>query len=356
MDKKQLTIKEIASMAGVSVSTVSRVLNNKAHVNPAKRKKIQAIIDQSGFQPSMIARGMVYQRTNTLGVVVSDITNPYFTALVSNIEAVAEDFGFSLLLFNTMTAGHTHQKDTVQIEITAFRNLQEKKVDGVLILGGEIDQATPDPHYITALEQMAHHLPVVIVAQPVKGVDCEFVPRYQQMSAEMITEHLLASGYKNIAFLGGQPDITITNERLSGYRKMMTTYADYSAKNVLLSDYYVEDGYQGMRHFIDTQQVPEAIVAINDQVALGAIRALNDHQLSCPDDVAIGSCDAFPNGNYFTPRLTTIDHHNEDLANIAVNKLLTATGQEKIPPIPTPALPTLIIRESSGHPLKKKKE
>lgn len=349
MPKKELTIKEIAQMAGVSTSTVSRVLNKQDHVNPAKRQKVQEILDRSGFQPSATARAMVSKRTNTFGVVVSDITNPYFTTLVSHIEAAAKEAGYSLLLINTMTAGGQQQATITTVEIDAFRRLEEKKVDGVLILGGEIDQAQPDADYLAALQQMAQRVPVVIMAQPLAHSDFEFVPRYQKLAATMITQHLLAGGYRDIAFIGGEPGITITNERLAGYQETMATYSTFRKERVFLSDYYAQSGFDSMTKLLAQNDLPNAVVAINDQVALGAIRALNDHGLNCPQDIAIASCDAFPSSTFFTPRVTTIDHHNARLAQIAVAKLLNTIAPKRYPLGDlTIAPPSLLIRESSG--------
>ncbi|WP_288760365.1 LacI family DNA-binding transcriptional regulator [uncultured Lacticaseibacillus sp.] len=350
MGANNLTIKEIAQMAGVSTSTVSRVLNKQAHVAPDKRIRVQKVLDQSGFQPSAIARGMVSKHTNTFGVVVSDIANPYFTTLVSQIEAPAKAAGYNILLFNTMTAGET-PVDASQVEIDAFARLEEKKVDGVLILGGEIDRAEPRPEYLDALTRMAGNLPVVIMAQPLQGHDFQYVSRYQQLSGSIITQHLLASGYHDIGFIGGEPGITITTERLAGYKDAMNTYSTLREDRIFLSNYYVEDGYRSMQKLLASDTRPEAIVAINDQVALGAVRALNDIGLSCPADMAIASCDAFPDSNYFTPRITTINHHNRLLANVAVRKLLHQISPETYDLGDLTILPPeLVVRESSGLP------
>ncbi|ETY72993.1 LacI family DNA-binding transcriptional regulator [Lactiplantibacillus fabifermentans] len=352
--KSEITIKEIARMAGVSVSTVSRVINHKPNVSPAKEAKIKQVIAESGFQPSMLARGMISNKTNTLGIIVPDITNPYFTALISQVELITRQLNFSLLLFNTMTAGDDRSTNSVATEIQAFQTIMEKKVDGLLILGGEIDREQPNTDYVAALKNLNNQIPVVVIGQPVAGLDCTFIPRYQAMSGQIITQHLLASGYQHIAFLGGEPGVQITKERLAGYQKMMNTYAHYDEQLVCLTDYYVSDGYDGMTQLLDQHaDTLQAVVAINDQVALGAIRALNDHHLDCPRDIAIGSCDAFPNGAFFSPRLTTIDHHNTLLAKIAIERLINlATNTNVDEPLPTIEQPQLVIRESCGHQLR----
>lgn len=352
----KVTIKEVARLAGVSVSTVSRVINHKPNVSAAKTAKIQQAIADSGFQPSMLARGLISNKTNTLGVIVPDISNPYFTTLISHIELITRELNYSLLLFNTMTAGDDRSTNSVNTEINAFNTVIEKKVDGLLILGGEIDREKPDQDYLDALKRLNAQIPVVVIGQPVAGLNCTFIPRYQKLSGQIITQHLLASGYQRIAFLGGEQGVQITKERLSGYEKMMTTYAKLDSSLICLNDYYSTDGYNGMRQLLTNHPDDlQAVVAINDQVALGAIRALSDQNLQCPKDIAIGSCDAFPDGAFFTPRLTTIDHHNDLLAKKGIETLINLasnTENDFKQPVITIHEPQLIIRESCGHQLR----
>ncbi|MGL4696545.1 LacI family DNA-binding transcriptional regulator [Enterococcus larvae] len=346
--KKNITIKEIAKKSGVSVSTVSRVLNNHPSVSPVKRAKVQAIIEEESFQPSMLARGMVSNQTKTLAVVVSDITNPYFTSLVSEIELASQDQHYSLLLFNTMTAGHKKKPDGSFIEKDTFNTILEKKVDGVLILGGEIDRDNPNPDYLKALNQLNKQIPVLIIGQAQKDCTCSFLERDLEKGVFLAMQHLLALGYRRIGFIGGESGVKITTQRVQAFEKALSLYSTFDASLLYLSDFYTEDGYQSMTKIIQEQEtLPDAVLAINDRVAIGAFRALKDKQLSCPEDIAIASCDAFPDGEYQIPRITTINQHNQILGQLAVKRLLKLINEEPLGAIDLHS-PDLIIRESCG--------
>ncbi|WP_050637229.1 LacI family DNA-binding transcriptional regulator [Candidatus Stoquefichus sp. SB1] len=352
MAKKQVTIKEIAKQSGVSVSTVSRVLNDSPSVAPEKRKRIQEVIDQLGFQPSMLARGMVSKETYTFAVIVPDITNPYFTSLIFEIEQYSKKRGYSLLLVNTMTAGKNKDENSSTYEINNFKTIKEKQVDGVIILGGEIDKVDVDPHYIKALNDLHKQIPVIIIGQKHVGCQCIFIERNHEKGVIALTQHLLALGHRDIAFIGGEPGVIITEERLRAFKNTLSIYSRIKDEYIILTDYYTKDGYNAMRQLIGADTpLPSAIVAINDNVAMGAIRALTDAGLNCPIDVKIVSCDYFSNSEYNVPRLTTIDQHNEYLGQFAVSKLINIIHSQDNDSQFFHE-PELIIRESCGTYLK----
>ncbi|MFV0560563.1 MAG: LacI family DNA-binding transcriptional regulator [Enterococcus sp.] len=346
--KKKITIKEIAQQAGVSVSTVSRVINNHPSVKEDKRKLIQEIIDQESFQPSMLARGMVSSKTRNLAIVVPDINNPYFTDLISQIEVASYSFGYSLLLFNTMVAGTKKNGQTENSEQTVFQTIIEKSIDGVLILGGEIDKDTPDTQYLDALNHLQKQIPVVVIGQKEASLDIPFIERNLEQGTTTAVSHLLALGHKKIGFLGGEPGVKITTQRLDAFKQSMNLYSEFNESFVYLSDFYTKDGYSSMDSLLAKKDQPTAILAINDNVAIGAIRSLVDHGLACPKDMKIVSCDAFAGSEYTVPRLTTVDQNNPMLAQCAVTTLLQQISEGASLPIPKEHIPKLIIRESCG--------
>lgn len=356
MAKKQVTIKEIAKLSGVSVSTVSRVINNNPSVNPEKRKKIQEVINQVGFQPSMLARGMVSKETHTFAVIVPDITNPYFTSLIYEIEQYSKTKGYSLLLVNTMTAGKNKESDSSSFEINNFKVIKEKQVDGVIILGGEIDKVHVDSQYIQAINRLNKDIPVIIIGQHHEGVECCFIERNLRKGVIQLTHHLLALGHRRIAFIGGEPGVKITEERLSAFKETLSIYSSVKDEYIVLTDYYMKDGYDAMRQLIgQDEEMPTAVIAINDNVALGAIRAAADANIRCPQDIKIVSCDYFLNSEYTIPRLTTIDQHNEYLGQFAVKKLIDIIHEEDQNE-QFYHEPELIIRESCGTYLREENE
>ena len=348
MTKKAITIKEIAKYCGVSVSTVSRVINNNPSVNPEKRKKIQDAIDLLGFQPNMLARGMVSKETKTFAVVVPDITNPYFTSIIFEIEQNCKDQGYSLLLVNTMSAGKSKDASSCLYEIEHFKKLKEKQVDGIIVLGGEIDKINVDDRYIETLNQINKSIPIIIVSQKENKCECTFIERNQEKGVIALTQHLLALGHRDIGFIGGEPGVKITEARLHSFKNTLSIYSRINENHIILSDYYIKDGYDAMRQLIaQDEPLPTAIIAINDNVAMGAIRALADAGIYCPRDIKVVSCDYFYNTEFYIPRLTTIDQHNEFLAQFIVKKLISLIHNEQIN-LEFYHEPELIIRESCG--------
>ncbi|MFC6176971.1 LacI family DNA-binding transcriptional regulator [Companilactobacillus huachuanensis] len=350
----KITIKEIARLSGTSVSTVSRVLNDSPSVSPIKRAKIKEIIEQTHFQPSMLARGMVSSETKTLAVLVSDINNPYFTDLLSQIGEIAHRSGYTLLLIDTMTAGKRRSENGSQLEIEAFQNVEERKVDGVLILGGEIDKEDIDADYMSALNRLNQKIPVVIVAEKVGGCEATFVERDQQHSVSVITQHLLALGNRKIAFIGGQRGVRVTTSRVKAFKKIMSVYSKVDDKEIILTDFYSQSGYDAVTQLLkEEKDLPDAIVAINDQVACGAIRCLSDNGIKVPEDIVIGSCDEFPGSEFMIPRVTTVNQHNEKLGKIALIHLFERISGKKMEVNDSLNLPELVIRESCGAKINK---
>ncbi|OFF55683.1 LacI family transcriptional regulator [Listeria monocytogenes] len=350
---KKITIQEIAKLSGVSVSTVSRVLNNSPSVSAAKRQKIQAIIDEHNYTPSVFARGMVNKQTKNIGVILPDISNPYFISLITQIQKFALDYMFSTILFNTMLAEPNNKNNQHPLtEEDYLKIILEKQVDGLLILGGEIDKEIVSKEYITALNQLNKAIPVVVIGSKIPEFNCLFIERNLKKGVTTLVSHLTALGHKNIGFIGGEAGVKITTYRLESFKEAMASYQHPINDDwVVLSDYYTADGYAAMTQLLENSAtLPSALVAINDNVAIGAIRAINDANLSCPEDIAIVSCDQFMNGDYQTPRLTSMDQHNEYLGKMAILQLISAINGQ-VEPMIINHNPELIIRESCGSKL-----
>ena len=194
---------------------------------------------------------------------------------------------------------------------------------------------------------MNNQVPVLIIGQKQANCSCEFIERDLEKGIFLSVQHLLALGHRKIGFIGGEPNVKITTQRVQAFEKVISLYSTFDPSLILLSDFYTEDGYHNMETLIQQGELPDAVLAINDRVALGAFRALADHDLSCPKDIAIASCDAFPDGDYQIPRITTINQHNQFLGKQAVKRLLKMINEEPLETLETHS-PDLIIRESCG--------
>ena len=346
---KKVTIKEIARLADASVSTVSRVINNSGYVSDAKRRKIQSVIQNTGYHPSQIARTLSSNQTHTIAIMLPDITNPYFINLVEQISLISGESGYSVILVNTDTAGSMHQRNAVEVETEAFANILERQVDGLIIIGGEIDRAVISPRYIDALNSLNDQLPVVVISQNDEKCNCLFVQRHIDTGMRMIVQHLLALGYRRIGFLGGKAGIKIADQRVESFKKLMGLYASVSPKDIMLCDFYIQDGYNNIEKLLANTDLT-AVIAINDQVALGAIRRLSEIGKHVPQDLAIASADMFADSEYSIPAITTVNQHDQSLGQIAVKQLLHLINNEPVEPLEA-QLPELVMRESCGERL-----
>lgn len=347
MKAKKLTIIEIAELSGVSVSTVSRVLNDHPAVSEKTRKKINKIIEEHGYTPSMFARGMINKSSKIFAVVVPDITNPYFISLISEIERLIHDFGYSLMLMNTMTAGPRRRSNSVKVEVDTFATIESKQVDGVIILGGEIDLVSPSQTYITALNRMSSKIPTVCIGQRVENANCFFIERDLFKGVTLLAMHLLSLGHKNIAFIGGEEGVTIFEQRKKTYIETLKMYVPDFEPVIIASDFYAEDGYYAGNRLIRDFPEIDASIAINDVVAGGIVRAYMDNKKNVPEDLAIVSCDMFMNHSYNTPRITTINQHNDYLGMIAVRYLISTIEGTQFENISQHS-PELVIGETCG--------
>lgn len=341
--EKNVTIVQIAQECGVSIATVSRVINGTVPVTEDTRRRVQAVIDKYHFSPNAMARGLINRKSMTLGVVLPDITNPYFSLLFREIEREAHAAGYAVFLCNTMYSSHV--QDTPEEEY--FQMLQDKQIDGLIVVGGQLDLIAPSPSYCDALRHTAAAVPTVVIGPQVRGVDAVFLTPDTGAGIAAAVRHLAAQGHKRIAFLGGEPGVTVTRDRLAAYRAALTAAGlPCEDAQILLSDYYLADGFAAANKLMSRDICCTALLAINDSVALGTLRALADWGKAVPQDFALISCDQLLGAEYRTPRLTAIDHHNELLAHTAVQQLLTAVNHTAKPEIHLPDA-ELIIRESS---------
>lgn len=342
--KSTITITQIAQESGVSVATVSRFLNGKVPVSADKKARIEAVVRKYDFTPNALARGLISKRTMTLGVILPDITNPYFATIFQEVQRCAAEEGYSVYLCNT----RFHHGDAPIDETGYFRMMMDKKVDGILIIGGQLDMAEISPAYKKALNKLSASLPVVAAGREIPGAGCIFIDSENGSGVTTAYNYLSSLGHKDIAFVGGQPGVTITETRLESYKKAAAASGREVREDLIsLSDYYLPDGYQAAEALISRNVPFTAVITMNDNVALGAIRAFADHGLAVPRDVALISCDRFYFADYTIPRLTSIHHHSRRWGQMVVRTLIQAVqGSTENARITFP--PELIIGESCG--------
>ncbi|GAB2028058.1 LacI family DNA-binding transcriptional regulator [Lactovum odontotermitis] len=347
---KKITIKDIAQISGVSVSTVSRVLNGDSEVSDKTKKRIEKIIYENNYHPSMLARGMVSKKTKMIAIVVSDITNPYFNQFVSHIDTELMSRGYTLSLFDTQTANRYSHKEDIDTEINIFRQIQENNFEAVLLLGGLIDYAHIDSAYQSALNNLSKQVPVIVVGRRtidslLNPQNIFFVARDQKLPTQLLVSYLIQKNYKQLAFIGGTPGIWITQDRVETFRQVLGSHRlVIDEKRIINNDFYANSGYEAVTRLINDNAEFDAIVAINDRVAQGALRALKD--LLGRTKKGVASCESFSENTFNIPRITSVDHNVYELSQRTVNLLISIIQKDDRTESIEVSIPRLIIGES----------
>lgn len=346
---KPVTIVQIAKECGVSIATVSRVINGTAPVSEATRQRINDAIRRHRYTPNTFARSLINRQSMTIGIIIPDISNPYFSAMFNEFEKAAHAANYSVLLCNTSFSATESERMTVR-ELDYFQMMLDKKVDGVVIAGGQADLLEVSDEYRAALQHLAAYVPVVVLGNRIEGVECLFVQRERGQGVFSAVSYLSSLGHRRIAFIGGEDGVGITAARLRAYQDALSALdLPQEQELIMLSDYYTPDGYRATEALLASKVSFTALLAMNDNVALGAYRALADVGLRVPQDVSIVSCDRFYSADYLVPRLTSVDQHNELFGRMIINALLGAIRGVKEDMVLT-YNPELIVRESCVPP------
>lgn len=353
---KNVTIIQIAEESGVSIATVSRVLNGTVRVSPKTKARVEEVIKKYNYSPNPLAQGLILRQTKTLGVIVPDITNPYFSTLFSEIERFAHHSNYSVVLCNTGFTATAYAAGEREKEDHYFQMILDKKVDGVIIAGGQIDLCRISQDYKEALKRLSSSIPVIVIGRSLPKIPCTFVNKENGRGVSIAIRYLASLGHRRIGFVGGEPGVHITESRLKEYRETVRALnLDEDDSLISTSNYYMADGYNAALKLLEHNTHVTAILAMNDNVALGALRAAADYGLSVPDDISLISCDQFYDGSFLTPRLTSLERHNELLGRYVIALLLSIIQDTARPKEPDFS-PELVIRESSGKSIRQIKD
>jgi len=338
---KRVTISDVAREAGVSMMTVSRVLNDKADVAAETRLRVLEVIRQLGYRPSRLARSLVTKRTNTLGLVVPDNANPFFSDLARGVERSADESGYIVYLCNT--------DEDPKRETAILRSLEERRVDGVVLCSSRLE----DEELAAALQGYGA---VVLVNRQLSAESVSAVWVDDELAGRLAAQHLLLSGHRRIAFLAGPLASRSGRLRRKGFQ------SELSAAGVSCPPEWmphgaptVEGGTTAAYQVLTCQPAPTALFCFNDLVAVGALLACTELGLGVPHDVAVVGADDIPLAALVTPALTTVRVPRYELGSQAVRLLLEQVagqaggGQEVV------LKPELVVRDSTlataVHPL-----
>jgi len=336
------TMADVARSAGVSVATVSHVLNDTRPVLPHTRQAVLDAIDELGYTPNTLARSLVTSRTRSIGLAVAAISNPYFTEILQGVEAEALQHGYSLLIADPHD-DPAHERKVVQL-------LHERRVEGMII--------APSAQPGELLAYLGRHrVPAVFLDRLVDLPPDDDAPRFDQICAESteptarLVTHLAGLGHRRIALVAGRPGLSTTAERITGYRHGLAASGLPYDERLLVHGHSESAGAErATTELLSLGSRPTALVTANNAMTIGALRALRAHGLSVPADIALCCFDDFAWADLFTPRLTAIAQPSRDIGARAVRVLLDRLAAPDRP-ARTERLPCAFVhRTSCGCP------
>ncbi|MDR6227440.1 catabolite control protein A [Desmospora profundinema] len=316
--KETITIYDVAREAGVSMATVSRVVNGNPNVKPVTRKKVLETIRRMGYRPNAVARGLASKKTTTVGVVIPDISYAFFAELTRGIEDIANMYHYNIILCNSDLK---KEKEMQLIEA-----LLEKQVDGLLFLGGEV---TEEHREIFSGAQV----PIVLAATHDEvDKDRPYVTIDQVQAAKEATGILIREGHKRIGLLGGPlTDPIIGFPRYQGYKEALEEEGiPFNENWVRLGNYRYNSGLEAAKELLGMVDAPTAIFAVNDEMAVGAIHAVQDRGLDVPKDVSVMGFDNIPLASQVRPLLSTVAVPMYDIGAVAMRLLTKYMNDETI--------------------------
>ncbi len=331
-DKQPITIRDVASAAGVSPSTVSRVLTDSVHVAEDKRAAVLAAIEQLHFRPNLTARGLVRGRSWEIGVLAQGISSPFYSLVLAGIADGLQDSGYQPIFAEGYSA---------ELVIRALTTFVDRHADALIVVGGQ----TPDK----LLLDLAEHLPVVAVGRSMVGRESQCLQVSHLEGAYSATRHLLDLGHRRIAHITGLASHHDASERVLGYSNALREAGLAADPQLIVTgDWEEPSGVAGVRALLDRDVAFTAIFAGNDQIAYGALLALHERGLRVPRDVSLIGFDDQRGASYTNPPLTTVHQPVQEMGRAAAQGVLRLLRGQ---PLELPVFATkLIVRESTARP------
>ncbi|WP_071392736.1 LacI family DNA-binding transcriptional regulator [Bacillus tuaregi] len=326
-------IADVAKLANVSTATVSRVLSNTGKVKKETTEKVLEAIKQLNYQPNMLARQLRTLETKTILVVVPDISNPFFSKVLRGIEVVADENGYQVLLGDTI--------NKPEHEIAFLDILRQRKADGMILLTARSDRKS--------LEQLTKEYPIVLACEYIEGAAIPTVSIDNISSARKITEHLIQLQHERIATITGPLHVVLGRDRLKGFQQAMIQYGlPLDQCLIQEGDFTLESGFNQMLKLLALENQPTAVFAANDEMAMGAIRAIKSKGLKVPHDIAVVGFDDIKFASIFEPALTTIAQPTFEIGEKAIELLISLINNKPIQKEQYILEDKLIVRASCG--------
>jgi len=338
------TLHEVAQRAGVSAMTVSRVVNGRGRVDSETRQRVEEAIQALDYVPNRIARGLISQKTQTIGIIVPDIVNPFFAPVVRGAESAARKAGYRVLLCNS--------EGDLRLEREYIEDLVAHRVEGLLLAPAS------DRSRSSILSLLRGGFPLVLIDRALPDADCDLIVSDNAQGARRLIEHLIAIGHREIAHVSDAEDTSTGRERLRGYREALEAAGiPFQLELVIRTTVDRIGGYRAAQEILARDPLPTAIFAVNNMTAVGTMEALRERSLSVPKDMGLVCFDDVEHLAVLSPILTVIDQPAETFGSLGVQLLLERmTGKANSRPRRIILQTDLIVRQSccvgSGVPVR----
>ena len=330
------TLHDVAKLAGVSPMTVSRVVNGSDAVSPLLRERVEQALAETGYMPNKLARSLRARRTDTIALLLPDMTNPFFTTLAHGVETAAREAGLTMILANSDEREDEEQR--------LAQMLLQRQVDGILVVTAGTGEDT-----IRLCRD--HDVPFVAVDRRPEGAEADVVRTDSEDGAHKLGQLLVELGHRNMAALAGPASVPTAADRVAGFRRAVVTEAGLPEPLVLYGSFSIESGRDMALRAMATEPRPTAVFAANNFVAIGTQHALLELGLRVPEDVAVVGFDDLPVAMVTFPFLTVVAQPAFEigLQSVAVllDRLANPDGPTRDVILPT----RLVIRQSSGGPV-----
>lgn len=330
------TIKDVALRAGVSVTTVSHVVNATRLVSTEGRERVEAAIRELGYVPSAVARSLKSNTTRTLGMLIPNCSNPYFAEIVRTVEDRCFAAGYNLVLCNT---DDEPERQGVYLQV-----LGERRIDGVIVV------STGDDASLRIMLQ-GLKMPVVLVDREIDGLPYDLVETAHQQGALLATRHLVSLGHRRIACIRGPEGLAPADQRVAGWRAGLAEAGLDTEEDALLwqGDFSSQSGYEALHAILRSDRRPTAVFVCNDLMAIGALCAAHEAGVRVPDELSVVGFDDIELARFASPPLTTVAQPKRRIGALAVDMLIERVSRRRHEVRSMVLEPELVVRSSTAR-------